>query len=275
MPEPSKAAVAATAKWTAAARARESVRGDRLFDDPFAEALAGEQGMQWAAQRPAEALAPMVFRTRYFDDFLRRATSSPSIRQVVLLAAGLDARAYRLPWPEQTTVFELDQSAVLLYKDEVLRSAGARPACARQAVAVDIAGDWTGPLSGAGFRPDRPTCWLLEGILFYLPSEIVESLLAELSRLSSPGSWLGCDVANRATFESPLTRPWLEMQARAGAPWLSAMDDPEKQLGALGWDVSLTQAGAPEVNFGRWPFPVAPVAMRGIPHHWFVEAHRR
>jgi methyltransferase (TIGR00027 family) len=162
--------------------------------------------MQWAAQRPAEALAPMVSRTRYFDDFLKRATSSSSIRQVVLLAAGLDARAYRLPWPEQTTVFELDQSAVLLYKDEVLRSAGARPACTRQAIAADIAGDWTGPLSRAGFHPDRPTCWLLEGILFYLPSEIVESLLAAVSRLSPQGCWLGRDVAEPRGFVESRSR---------------------------------------------------------------------
>lgn len=278
MPDPdqlSNAAIAATAQWTAAARAVESARGDRLFDDPFAAALAGKAGMEWAAQRPPQALAPMVFRTRYFDDFLKRATGSPALRQIVLFAAGLDARAYRLAWPEQTTVFELDQAPVLQYKDEVLRSAGARPTCRRQTAAADVAGDWSAPLSRAGFDPGRPTCWILEGILFYLPSLVVERVLAEVSRLSSPGSWLGCDVANRATFESPLTRPWLEMQARAGAPWLSAMDEPEKQLGALGWDVSLTQAGAPELNFGRWPFPAIPVAMPGIPHHWFVEAHRR
>ncbi len=273
--QPSKAAVAATAQWTAAARAKESAREDRLFEDPFAAALAGKEGIEWAAQRRTEALAPMVFRTRYFDDFLKRASSSPSIRQIVLLAAGLDARAYRLPWPERTRLFELDQANVLEYKDEVLRSFGAHPSCARQAIAADVAGDWAAPLSGSGFDPGRPTCWILEGILFYFPIEVVERILADVSRLSSRGSWLGFDVPNRATFDSALTRPWLEMQARAGAPWMSAMDAPEKQLGALGWDASLTQFGAPEINFGRWPFPVAPIAVPGIPRHWLVEAHRR
>ncbi len=103
----------ATAAWTAAVRAGESKRTDRLFEDPWAEKLAGEQGMAWLSSRSAESVIPIVIRTRYFDDFLQRITQEQAIAQVVLLAAGLDTRAFRLPWPSGTTMFELDQPDVL------------------------------------------------------------------------------------------------------------------------------------------------------------------
>ena len=90
--------VGSTAHWTAAVRAKESERPDRLFDDPWAAALAGEAGMAWLEPRTPDSLAPIVLRTRYFDDFLQRITRQSGIRQVVLLAAGLDTRAFRLSW---------------------------------------------------------------------------------------------------------------------------------------------------------------------------------
>jgi len=116
-----------TARWTAAARAYESEREVRLFEDPWASVLAGTVGTAWAATRPSDSLAPMILRIRFFDDFLQRVTREDSIRQVVLMAAGLDTRAYRLNWSSGTTFFELDQPAVLREKEQTLRSAGAKP----------------------------------------------------------------------------------------------------------------------------------------------------
>jgi methyltransferase (TIGR00027 family) len=123
------ASMGSTAHWTAAARAFESKREDHLFEDPWASALAGIEGAAWAAARPPDSLTPMILRTRYFDDFLERVTSEDEIRQVILMAAGLDTRAYRLVWPAGMNVFELDQPAVLHEKEMVLHSSGARPNC--------------------------------------------------------------------------------------------------------------------------------------------------
>ena len=112
--------IEATARWTAAVRAQESERTDALFVDPWAAALAGAEGTAWLAQRPPGSGLPMVLRTRYFDDFLLRITAEQGIGQVVLVAAGLDTRAFRLAWPAQTHVFELDRPAVLDYKAQIL-----------------------------------------------------------------------------------------------------------------------------------------------------------
>lgn len=101
--------LAMTARWTAGARARESQRPDRLFHDPWAEQLAGPEGKAWAEQQSADTSISTIVRTRFFDDFLLRAIAASSLRQVVLLAAGLDTRAYRLPWPNHTLFFEVDQ----------------------------------------------------------------------------------------------------------------------------------------------------------------------
>jgi methyltransferase (TIGR00027 family) len=109
--------LASTARWTAAVRALESAREDRLFDDPWAAALAGEEGAAWIEQRPADSVTPIILRTRFFDDLLQRMTCQVALRQVVLLAAGLDTRGFRLPWPEGTRLFELDQPSVLGYKE--------------------------------------------------------------------------------------------------------------------------------------------------------------
>lgn len=105
-----------TARRTAAVRAKESTRKDRLFNDPWAAALAGEEGAGWLKNRSEDSVVPIVLRTRFFDDFLQRITLQSGIRQVVLMAAGMDTRAFRLGWPEQTRVFELDQSSVLEYR---------------------------------------------------------------------------------------------------------------------------------------------------------------
>lgn len=263
-----------TARWTAAVRARESAGEDRLFDDPWAAALAGKEGAEWIEPRSADSVVPMVIRTRFFDDFLQRITLQSAIRQVVLMAAGLDTRAFRLNWPEGTRLFELDQSPVLKYKEQVLRSAGARPACQRQTIEADLTGPWKERLIKAGFDAQHPSGWLLEGFLFYLPNESVAHLLDEVSSLAAPGSWMGFDIINSPMLTSPLTRQWVEMQANSGAPWIGTMDDPEGFLAARGWKASLTQAGAQDANYGRWPYPIIPTTMSDMPHNWFVSARK-
>lgn len=263
-----------TAHWTAAARAQESARDDRLFDDPWAAALAGPEGAAWIAQRPAGSTLPMVLRIRYFDDFLQRTTGDHAIRQIVLMAAGLDTRAFRLAWPEDTRLFEIDQPAVLASKLRVLEAAGAQPTCERRAIGADLTASWQQSLVEAGFDAQQPAGWLLEGFLFYLPNEQVETVLDGVTGLSAPGSWLGFDIVNRITLTYPLTRPWVEMQAQAGAPWLGTMEDPVAFLAERGWRATLSQAGAPDANYGRWPLPVIPTTMPDMPHNWFVTAEK-
>lgn len=162
--------LAVTASWIAAVLAQESRRPDRLLDDPWAAQLAGADGEEWLRARTGSpALAIIAIRARFFDDFLQRVTATEGIRQVVLVAAGLDTRAYRLSWPAPVRLFELDQPEVLARKQEVLDSAGAAPGCARLPIGVDLAGQWTIPLRDAGFDPEAQSCWLAEGLLFYLP----------------------------------------------------------------------------------------------------------
>jgi methyltransferase (TIGR00027 family) len=264
--------VGATARWTAGVRAKESAREDCLFNDPWAAALAGQEGQIWVEQRPADSIIPIILRTRFFDDFLQRITLQNGLRQVVLMAAGLDTRAFRLTWPEQTRLFELDQPAVLQSKAQILQAAGAQPACDRQTIAEDLTGSWQDRLIQAGFEPQYPSVWLLEGFLFYLASENLTRILDEVMSLAAPGSWLGFDIINSAMLTSSWTRPWLEMQAKSGAPWIGVLDDPEGFLAARGWKCSLSQAGAPEANHGRWPYSVIPPTMPGVPHNWFVTA---
>jgi methyltransferase (TIGR00027 family) len=263
-----------TARWTAAVRAQENGRENRLFNDPWAATLAGQEGQAWLAQRPADSVIPIILRTRFFDDFLQCITRQHGIRQVVLMAAGLDTRAFRLSWPEQTRLFELDQPSILCYKEQILRSAGAQPACVRQTIEVDLTGPWKETLLKTGFNQQQPSGWLLEGFLFYLSHELITHLLNEVTSLAAPGSWLGFDTINSAVLTSPWTRPWIEMQAKSGAPWIGTLDDPEGFLVAQGWKATLTQAGAPEANHGRWPYPVLPVTIPGMPHNWYVTAQK-
>lgn len=264
----------ATARWTAAVRATESARADGLFHDPWAAALAGEEGQAWIAQRTTDRVASIVLRTRFFDDFLQRATQEGGIHQVVLMAAGLDTRAFRLDWPAGTCIFELDQPGVLRYKAQILALAGAEPTCARWAVEVDLGGPWQEALDAVGFDPRIPALWLLEGLLFYLPDDQLWRILDQVTGLGASGSFLGFDVVNGVMLTHPLTRDWVEMQAAAGAPWLGVLDDPVAYLSARGWKATLTQPGQPDANHGRWPYPVYPPTAPNLPHHWLVTAHK-
>jgi methyltransferase (TIGR00027 family) len=250
----------------------EYARPDRLISDPWASALAGDVGAAWIVGRSADRVAPIVLRTRYFDDFLQRIVTEHGLRQVVLLASGLDTRAYRLAWPEATCIYELDQQAVLEHKATVLARANAQPTCDHRIIAADLVGDWLGALAASGFDGRAPAVWLLEGFLFYLPSALLERVVDQVAAAAAPGCWLGFDVINSATLAHPYTQEWLAMQLAAGAPWIGTLDDPVGFLAARGWRASLTQAGQKDANHGRWSLPVFPTTMPGVPHNWFVTA---
>jgi methyltransferase (TIGR00027 family) len=267
-------ALESTARWTAAVRARENAREDRLFHDPWAADLAGPEGLAWIEQRSPDSVIPILLRTRYFDDFLQRTTADPDVRQVVVMAAGLDSRAFRLSWPRRLRWFELDQASVLEDKERVLGSAGIRPNCERRAIAADLTSAWEGALIEAGFDSEKPSCWLLEGFLFYLSTEGLGQLLERTMRLAAPGSRLGFDIINSLTLTSAMTKRWVEMQANSGAPWIGTMDDPEAFLAARGWKASLRSPGDPDANYGRWPYPTVPATTPGMAHLWFVTGRK-
>ena len=262
--------VALTSLWTAAWRADESERSDALFHDRYARSLAGPEGFEIleAARAVAVIEAPFVpVRTLFFDQRIRRGS------QVVLLAAGMDARAFRLAWPAGTRVFEVDLPELLELKDRRLR--GARPGCTRIAVPTDLAADWPAALTGRGFQPELPTVWLLEGLLVYLDEVVVGSLLARLDALSAPGSTLFADVMGRTMLLMPQLEPLLDFVHELGAPWLFGTDDPEQLLEPLGWEVTVHDLAAVALELGRWPFPVIPRWIPGVPRSFLVEAVKR
>jgi methyltransferase (TIGR00027 family) len=193
--------VGSTALNVATARALEAQKPDPLVIDPFAEvfcrAVGGNAADVLDGKDPAHQLKTPDWgehfvnfqgaRTRYFDDYFRRAADA-GVRQVVILAAGLDSRAYRLPWPDGTTIFELDRPQVLDFKREVLAGQGAQPNAERREVAIDLREDWPQALRDNGFDPDEPSAWIAEGLLLYLPGDAQEQLFTGIDALASPGS---------------------------------------------------------------------------------------
>lgn len=193
--------VGSTALFVAAARALAGRDPSALAVDPFAEVFIRAAGPEWSGLldggEPAELLAESEFgrsfqefqaaRTRYFDDFVTAAMDT-GIRQVVILAAGLDARAYRLHWPQDAIVYELDRPQVLEFKRETLSANGDKPRVERCEVAADLREDWPGALRAKGFDPVRPTAWLVEGLLIYLPAAAQDQLFRTIHAHSAPGS---------------------------------------------------------------------------------------
>jgi methyltransferase (TIGR00027 family) len=133
-------------------------------------------------------------RTHFFDAHFAAAVAA-GIRQVVILASGLDSRAYRLDWPAGTTVYEIDQPKVLEYKSATLAAHGATPSADRHEVAIDLRQDWPAALIADGFDPKAPTAWLAEGLLMYLPAEAQDRLFTQITELSAPGSRVAAETA--------------------------------------------------------------------------------
>ena len=198
--------VGSTALFVAAARALEAQKPDPLAVDPYAEVFCRATGGDWAelvaGQCPDHELLSSEFgthfvnfqgaRTRYFDDYFHRAMDA-GVRQVVILAAGLDSRAYRLPWPDGTTIYELDQPQVLAFKSYILSQRRVQPKAERREVAVDLREDWPTALQDSGFDPAQPSAWIAEGLLIYLPAAAQEQLYAGIDTLAASGSHLGIE----------------------------------------------------------------------------------
>jgi methyltransferase (TIGR00027 family) len=193
--------VGATATAVAASRAMASQNPDALLNDPWADPLVravgidtfvklidGETGHTDDPLLNRRAMNEQItVRTRFFDDFFVQASES-GIRQAVILASGLDTRAYRLPWPADTTVFEIDQPQVIAFKTRTLADLGAEPTAERTTVAIDLREDWPAALVEAGFDPKLPTAWSAEGLLVYLPPDAQDRLFDNIVALSAPGS---------------------------------------------------------------------------------------
>ncbi|OLO99782.1 SAM-dependent methyltransferase [Mycolicibacterium porcinum] len=199
--------VGATATMVATGRAIASQDSHGLIDDPFAAPLVravgidaftkmvdGELSLEMlgqlapdAADRARANIDEMAVRTRFFDDYFI-AAGKAGIRQAVILASGLDSRAYRLPWPDGTVVYEIDQPEVIEFKTRTLADLGAEPTAERRTVPIDLRDDWPAALRAAGFDPAAPTAWCAEGLLIYLPPEAQDRLFDNIAALSAPGS---------------------------------------------------------------------------------------
>ncbi|SOX51592.1 SAM-dependent methyltransferase [Mycobacterium ahvazicum] len=209
-----KTSVGSTAVMVAAARAIETEQPDALIHDPYARLLVNNAGAEiiWEAMLDPEVVAKIeaideesaarihhmrgyqAVRTHFFDAYFADAIAA-GIRQVVILASGLDSRAYRLDWPAGTTVYEIDQPQVLDYKSATLAESGATPSADRREVAIDLREDWPAALRAAGFDPAQRTAWLAEGLLMYLPAEAQDKLFTQIGELSPAGSRVSAETA--------------------------------------------------------------------------------
>ncbi|MCV7101479.1 class I SAM-dependent methyltransferase [Mycobacterium palustre] len=204
--------VGATATMVAAGRAMASKDPRGLINDPFAEPLVRAVGVDFftkmmdgeldleaienATSVRMQAMTDgMAVRTKYFDDYFvqNMGAAGTGIRQVVILASGLDSRAYRLPWPDGTVVYEIDQPQVIEFKTTTLAGIGAQPTAERRTVAIDLRADWPSALTAAGFDTSAPTAWLAEGLLIYLPPEAQDRLFDDITALSAPGSTIATE----------------------------------------------------------------------------------
>ncbi|MDF3342144.1 class I SAM-dependent methyltransferase [Mycolicibacterium septicum] len=211
--------VGSTAVMVAAARAGETEREGALINDPYAKILVAGAGTgfwetlldQDVAAKIAEVdgEAAKIFehmgsyqavRTHFFDEYFTEAAKA-GIRQIVILASGLDSRAYRLDWPAGTSVYEIDQPKVLEYKAETLAAHGAQPSAQRHEVAIDLRQDWPKALREAGFDDGQPTAWLAEGLLMYLPADAQDRLFELVTELSAPGSRIAAETAGVTASE--------------------------------------------------------------------------
>jgi len=285
--------VGATATMVAAARAIATKADDALIDDPFAEPLVRAVGVDFftklasgelraedvdvdhASVGMARMTDNMAVRTKFFDEFFAAAVgggnsadaAASGVRQAVILASGLDSRAYRLAWPAGTTVYEIDQPEVIEFKTRTLADFGAEPTADRRTVAVDLRFDWPSALIAAGFDPSRPTAWSAEGLLGYLPPEAQDKLLDTITELSAVGSRVA--VESTPGIDPADHEKAIERMQEAAQQWrnhgfeldfadliyLGDRNEASAYLADRGWQVSrqsvkqlLSENGLPEIT---------------------------
>ena len=266
--------VGATATMVAAQRALG--HREKLIDDAYAEPLVRAVGVDLFTRMldgdldltdvepsftPRRAAEGMAIRTRFFDEmFLDGAAAG--VRQAVILAAGLDARGYRLPWPDGTVVYEVDQPKVIEFKTTTLADLGATPTATHRTVGIDLREDWPKALKDNGFDPSQPTAWSAEGLLIYLPSDDQDKLFDAITALSAPGSRLATEhVPDLTAFTDERSRRMSERLKQLGSDielgdlvYQGERSHVVDYLGARGWDVSvLPMREAYELNGFDFP----------------------
>jgi methyltransferase (TIGR00027 family) len=273
--------VGATALSVAAARAVETGSARPLIRDPFAYLLVSTAGQPWAQLassldwigddehgRRAHRLGVdyQAVRTHFFDSYFADAVGA-GIRQVVILAAGLDSRAFRLDWPAGTTVYEIDQPQVVAYKTTTLAAAGAEPTADRRTVPIDLRDDWAAALAAAGFDAGQPTAWLAEGLLPYLPADAQDRLFEIVTGLSAPGSRVAVEAfslgtgdsewrraARRARFDRMRQRLGLDINVETLTYQEGDRADAAEWLADHGWQVTAVSNTDEMARLGR-PIP--------------------
>lgn len=298
--------VGATALGVAAARAAETESENPLISDPFARVFVDAAGEGiWSLYADPALLAKavelepevqtrirlmidfMATRTAFFDEFFLNAADS-GVRQVVILAAGLDARTWRLPWPDGTVVYELDQPKVLEFKSNTLRDHGAQPAARLVNVPVDLRQDWPEALQGAGFDASKPTVWSAEGLVRYLPARAQDLLFERIHQLSAPGSQVASNVPDTGFTDPERVRRQREEMRRMRATVAKLVDAeitdfdelwyPEERtpvdgwLREHGWDVTAVTFAELMARYGR---SISPGAEDTMPPTLYVSAQRR
>ncbi|MDG5481493.1 SAM-dependent methyltransferase [Mycolicibacterium gadium] len=267
--------VGTTATMVAAARAVASRDPDPQFDDPYAAALVRAVGLDFFTKLadgevelpddgepggPAFLATSIAVRTRFFDDFFTDAGAA-GIRQAVILASGLDSRAYRLSWSDGTVVYEIDQPQVIRFKSATMESIGATPAAEQRTVGIDLREDWPTALCASGFDPHQPTAWSAEGLLVYLPPDAQDRLFDDITALSARGSRLATEYHPDAA--ASIGARLKDMKDRWGdAPDMDITKlfyDGERNgvveyLAEHGWNVSARRRPEVFAGYGR-PFP--------------------
>ncbi|HZC89314.1 MAG TPA: class I SAM-dependent methyltransferase [Mycobacterium sp.] len=298
--------VGATALGVASARAAETESDNPMISDPFARVFldaVGDGVWNWhsTSQLPPELIDAepdvplqrqamvgyMASRTKFFDTFFLDATRS-GIRQAVILAAGLDSRSWRLPWPDGVTVYELDQPRVLDFKASTLAEHGAEPACNRIAVPVDLRQDWPKALQEAGFDASVPSVWSAEGLMPYLPAAAQELLFERIQGLTVAGSRVSVEALG-PTFLDPELRAkrrarmdrvrqvMAKVQPQREIPrtdelWYFEEREPVGDwFGRHGWDVTVTPSDKLMAGYGR---SAAEEVKDQVPGNQFVAATR-
>lgn len=266
--------VGTTALGVAMARAAESDCDCPLFIDPYAQLFvdaATQRG--WDPSAMAERL-PFIgrytaTRTKWLDEYFIAAGAN-GIDQTVILAAGLDARAWRLPWVHGSAVYEIDQPQVLSFKADTLAARGARPATRYQAVPIDLRSDWPTALRDAGFDPSTPTAWSAEGLLLFLPATAQDLLFERIQTLSAPGSRIAVDGPNRSFFEPGNLERRRQALPDASDLWfIEERADLAQWLAERGWAVNATEALKLMERYDRPPEgELADLAPRSV----FIEA---